>query len=75
MIGATAAALALSSALVVFPSSPRRRFGATGPTRRRVEVGAPGFIWMTAAAALLASVVLPLATVLAVVVVAASGAG
>jgi tight adherence protein B len=72
MIGATAAALALSSALVVFPSSPRRRFGATGPTRRRVEVGAPGVLWMTVGAALLAAVVLPLATVLALVVVAAT---
>jgi tight adherence protein B len=72
MTGMVAAALALALALVVFPSSPRRRFGAANPTRPRVDVCAPGVLGLTASAALLAALLLPPATLLVVLVVAAT---
>jgi tight adherence protein B len=64
-----AAALLLSLALVVFPSSPRRRLTPPVPTRRRVPlVGARWVVCLAGCAAVAAAVVLPLTTVLAVAV-------
>ncbi len=72
MTGITGAALALSLALLVFPSSPRRRLGAAGPAGRRVAIGPQGAAGMAAAAVLVAAVLLPLTTVLALAAVAAT---
>jgi tight adherence protein B len=72
MTGATAAALSLSSALLVVPSSPRRRLGAVGPDWRRARIGRQGAACMAAGGALAAAVLLPLPTALALFAVAAT---
>jgi tight adherence protein B len=70
MNGFTAAALLLALALLVFPSSPRRRLGSTA---RRRAVGLPrGAGALAACAAAGAAVVLPLTTILAVAAMAAT---
>jgi tight adherence protein B len=73
MNGPTVAALLLSLALVVFPSSPRRRLMPSARARRRVPLaGSSGAGCITACAAVAAAVLLPLTTVLAVAVVGAT---
>jgi tight adherence protein B len=72
MTGVVAAALSLSLALLVFPSSQRRRLGAVGSVRRVVEVGGRGVTCATAGAALAVAVLLPLPTALALLAVAAT---
>ena len=72
MNGPMAGALLLALALLVFPSSPRRRLTAATPTRRRVMGGASGVGCITACAVVAVAVLLPLTTVLAVAVVAAT---
>ncbi|HEV7581161.1 MAG TPA: type II secretion system F family protein [Mycobacterium sp.] len=71
MNGIAAAGLLLALALLVFPSSPRRRLAAATPCRR-VTVGARGAGCLTACTAVAAATLLPLTTVLAAVVVAAT---
>ncbi|MGO9383371.1 MAG: type II secretion system F family protein [Mycobacterium sp.] len=71
MNGLAVGALLLSLALVVFPSSPRRRLMPPARARRRFPpVGAAG--WLTACVIAAAAVLLPLTTVLAIAVVAAT---
>src|SRR6516165_6322179 len=65
MNGPTVAALLLSLALVVFPSSPRRRLRPPARVLRRDTVGARGVGSITACAFVAAAVLLPLTTVLA----------
>lgn len=72
MTGVTGAALALSLALLVLPSSPRRRLGAAGPPGRRVPFGPQGAAGVTAAAVLVAAMLLPPTTVLALAAVVAT---
>jgi tight adherence protein B len=72
MNGPTVAALLLSLALVVFPSSPRRRLMPAARVPRRAMVGATGVGCITAGAIVAATVLLPLTTVLAVAIVGAT---
>jgi tight adherence protein B len=69
MNGFASAALLLSGALLVFPSSPRVRL--TRRTRRTLSLG--WLVRLAACAAVGAAVLLPLTTVLAVLVVSATG--
>jgi tight adherence protein B len=69
MNGLTVAALLLSLALVVFPSSPRRRLTPAVPIRRRVPlVDARWVVCLAGCGAVAATVLLPITTVLAVAV-------
>jgi tight adherence protein B len=71
MSGPAAAALMLALALAVLPSSPRRRLTPVGPTERRVTRG--GWAgWVGACAAVAAALLLPLTTLLAAAVLAAT---
>jgi tight adherence protein B len=73
MNGTLPGALLLALALVVFPSSPRRRLAPATPTRRRVRL--PGARWIacvTGCVAVAAAVMLPLTTVLAGAVLGAT---
>jgi tight adherence protein B len=70
MTGPMAAALALSAAMLVLPSSPRRRLARPGGGRHRLPRPAAAFVAACAMAA--AAVLLPLATVLAVALLAAT---
>ncbi|WAJ44893.1 hypothetical protein OK015_28055 [Mycobacterium sp. Aquia_216] len=72
MNGLAPAALLLASALLVFPSSPRRRLGAATPARRRILVGARGAGYLAACAAVAAATVLPLTTAIAAAMVTAT---
>jgi tight adherence protein B len=72
MTAVTAAALLLSLALLVFPSSARRRLAPAGPARRGVTLGRRGVSGMAVGAALTAATVLPLTTVLAAAVLVAT---
>ena len=72
MNGPTVAALLLSLALVVFPSSPRRRLRPPARVLRRDAVGARGVGSITACAFVAAAVLLPLTTVLAAAAVGAT---
>jgi len=72
MNGPTVAALLLSLALAVFPSSPRRRLMPAARVPRRAPVGPMGVGCITACAILAAAVLLPPTTVLAVAVVGAT---
>jgi tight adherence protein B len=70
----TSAALLLSVALLVFPSSPRGRLTPAARTRRRLSLLDPRWLVRVAGCvAVSAAVLLPLTTVLAVVVVGATG--
>ncbi|WP_343599619.1 type II secretion system F family protein [Mycobacterium sp.] len=68
MTGTAAAALALSLALLAWPSSPRRRLRPAGRRRVPPRIGWPALACATAAAA----ATLPPATVMAVAVLAAT---
>lgn len=70
MTGAAAAALALSAAVVALPSSPRRRL-ARG-SRRRTPFPAQAAGWLTVGALAAGAVLLPLTTVFAAAIVAAT---
>jgi tight adherence protein B len=72
MNGIAAAGLLLALALLVFPSSPRRRLAAATPSWGRVTVGTSGAGCLTACAAVAAATLLPLTTVLAAAMVAAT---
>jgi tight adherence protein B len=72
MNGPMAAALPVSLALMVFPSSPRHRLTSAAPPRRRVRVSTRGAGFATVCAAVAAAVLLPLTTVLAVAIVGAT---
>lgn len=72
MSGPVACALLMSFALLVFPTSPRRRLTTTPPPGRRVRVGTGGAGAATACAAVAAAVLLPLTTVLAIAVACAT---
>lgn len=74
MTGAVAAAVALSLALVVLPSSPRRRLMSPRRTGAGKPWAAGGRVAACAAAALAGAVLLPVTTVLAAGVLAATGA-
>jgi tight adherence protein B len=68
------AALLLSLALLVFPSSPLGRLTPAARTRRRLSpVGPRWVVRIAACAAVTATVLLPLTTVLAVAVLGATG--
>jgi tight adherence protein B len=72
MSASTAAALMLSLAVVVLPSSPRRRLTSTQPARRRVPLA---FAWCAAGCtAVAAGILLPMTTVIAAVVLATTAA-
>ncbi|MCV7410854.1 hypothetical protein AWC05_25995 [Mycobacterium florentinum] len=66
------AVLLMLLALLVFPSSPRRRLTAFMPARRRVVSGTRGVVCLAACVAVAAGVMLPLTTILAAAVVAAT---
>jgi tight adherence protein B len=66
MTGSVAAALLLSVAVLVVPSSPRRRLARDGPRRRPLPPRTAG--WLAAAALVLSIVFLPLTTVFAAVI-------
>jgi tight adherence protein B len=72
MTGLTVAALLLSLALVVFPSSPRHRLAPPARVSRRVMVGARGAGCITACAVVVAATALPATTVLALASVGAT---
>jgi tight adherence protein B len=72
MNGPVAGALLLSAALLAFPSSARRRLASATATRRRFGVGAGQAGCIAACAVVASAVLLPLTTVLAIVVVAAT---
>ncbi|MFZ1162564.1 type II secretion system F family protein [Mycobacterium sp.] len=68
MTGPAAAAFALSVAVVVLPSSPRRRLARGGRGRRPFPAHAAA--WLTVCALAVSAVLLPLTTVFAVAIVA-----
>ena len=70
MTGPVAAALALSAAVLVLPSSPRRRLARPARVRNRLSPQAAGFIAVCAMA--FGAVLLPLTTVLAVAALGAT---
>jgi tight adherence protein B len=70
MTGPVAAALALSAAALALPSSSRRRLARPAPGRTRLPRAAVG--WSAVGAAAAGVVLLPLTTVLAVAVLAAT---
>jgi tight adherence protein B len=72
MNAVTVAALLLSLALLVFPSSPRRRLVASARVPRRVIVGARSAGCIAACAVVATALVLPPTAVLAVAVVGAT---
>ena len=72
MNGLTVAALLLSLALLVLPSSPRRRLMRPARVGRRRRVDPTGLAGAAACAVVAAAVLLPLTTVLAVAVVGAT---
>jgi tight adherence protein B len=72
MTGPVAAALALSAATLVLPSSPWRRLGRPARGRYRLPPGTAGFLAVCAVA--VGAVLLPITTVLAAVVLAATTA-
>jgi tight adherence protein B len=74
MNGLAVAALLLSLALVVVPSSPRRRLMPPARFPRRAMVEVRGIGWITAGAVVAVAALLPLTTVLAVAVVGATAA-
>jgi tight adherence protein B len=67
-----AAALLMALALLIFPSSPRRRLAGASPVRRRAVALPRGAGALLACAAVGAAVVLPLTTVLAAAAVTAT---
>lgn len=69
MTGPVTAALALSAAALVLPSSPRRRLARPSRGRARLPPGAAG--WFAVCALAAGAVLLPLTTVLAATVLAA----
>lgn len=75
MNGLIPAALLSSVALITVPASPRRRLIPSPGRRRQVPpLGANGFGWIVAIAALAAAVSLPVTTVLAAALVGATAA-
>ena len=72
MNGLTVAALLLSLALLVLPSSPRRRLMTPARVPRRPMAGQSGVAWVAACALVAAAVVLPPTAVLAGAVVGAT---
>jgi tight adherence protein B len=69
MSGTASAALLLSTALIVAPGSPRRRIAPPGSVGREVpQLRANAVGWIIACAAVVAALVLPSTTVLAVAV-------
>ena len=68
MTGPVAAALALSAAVLVLPSSPRRRLARGSRSRRPFPPQAAG--WLTAGALTVGAVLLPLTTVFAIAIFA-----
>lgn len=68
MTGLTTTALLIALALLIFPSSPRRRLGAA--TQARAAAGIRGAGRLAGCATVAAATVLPLTTVLAALVVA-----
>jgi tight adherence protein B len=72
MNGSMVAALLFALALMVFPVSSRRRLTSLAPTHRPVRVSTRGAGFVTVCAAVVAAVLLPLTTVLAVAIVGAT---
>jgi len=70
MTGPATAALALSAAALLLPSSPRRRLARPDRGRNRVPPRAAG--WLAACAVAVGAVLLPLTTVLAAAMLAAT---
>ncbi len=73
MSALTSAALLLSVALLVFPSSPRGRLTPAVRTRRLSPLDPRWLVRLAGCVAVSAAVLLPLTTVLAVLVVGATG--